>query len=62
MKEPLVLFDVDGTLTEARRPIQKEMMRALRELARHAEIGFVTGSGVEYIKGDLSSLEFLLGL
>ncbi len=53
MKETLVLFDVDGTLTEARRPIQKRMMRALRELARHAEIGFVTGSGVEYIKEQL---------
>ena len=49
----LVLFDVDGTLTQARRPIQKEMLKALRELSRYAEIGFLTGSGLEYIKEQL---------
>ena len=49
----LVLFDVDGTLTEARKPIQKAMLKALRELSRHAEIGFLTGSGLEYIKEQL---------
>ena len=37
----LVLFDVDGTLTEARQSIGKNMLLALRELARHAEISFV---------------------
>tara|TARA_B100000131_G_C18055221_1_gene588091 strand:+ start:445 stop:1248 length:804 start_codon:yes stop_codon:yes gene_type:complete len=49
----LVFFDVDGTLTEARRPIQKSMLKALRELSRYAEIGFLTGSGLEYIKEQL---------
>mgnify|MGYP003124329957 FL=1 len=49
----LILFDVDGTLTEARRPIQKVMLKALRELSRYAEIGFLTGSGLEYIKEQL---------
>ena len=49
----LVLFDVDGTLTEARQPIQKAMLKALRELSRYAEIGFLTGSGLEYIKEQL---------
>ena len=49
----LILFDVDGTLTEARRPIEKAMLKALRELSRHAEIGFLTGSGLEYIKEQL---------
>ena len=49
----LVLFDVDGTLTEARRPIEKAMLKALRELSRYAEIGFLTGSGLEYIKEQL---------
>jgi phosphomannomutase len=55
MLEPqhLILFDVDGTLTEARRPIQKAMLKALRELSRYAEIGFLTGSGLEYIKEQL---------
>tara|TARA_B100000029_G_scaffold22766_1_gene22740 strand:- start:1069 stop:1872 length:804 start_codon:yes stop_codon:yes gene_type:complete len=49
----LILFDVDGTLTEARKPIQKAMLKALRELSRYAEIGFLTGSGLEYIKEQL---------
>tara|TARA_A100000164_G_scaffold378441_1_gene420083 strand:- start:778 stop:1584 length:807 start_codon:yes stop_codon:yes gene_type:complete len=49
----LILFDVDGTLTEARRPIEKAMLKALRELSRYAEIGFLTGSGLEYIKEQL---------
>lgn len=49
----LVLFDVDGTLTEARKPITMPMITILRELCRHAEIGFLTGSGMEYIKEQL---------
>ncbi len=50
MKDNLVLFDVDGTLTEARKPIGKEMLKALRVLSRYCELGFVTGSGLEYLK------------
>jgi phosphomannomutase len=49
----LVLFDVDGTLTEARQSIEKNVLLALRELARHAEIAFLTGSDLEYIKEQL---------
>ena len=49
----LVLFDVDGTLTKARQSIEKNMLLVLRELARHAEIAFVTGSDLEYIKEQL---------
>ena len=49
----IVLFDVDGTLTEARSGITTKMLKALRELCRHAEIGFLTGSGMEYIKEQL---------
>jgi phosphomannomutase len=49
----LVLFDVDGTLTEARKPITMSMITALCELCRYAEIGFLTGSGLEYIKEQL---------
>jgi len=49
----LVLFDVDGTLTEARQSIDKNVLLALRELARYAEIAFVTGSDMEYIKEQL---------
>jgi len=55
MEKPntLILFDVDGTLTEARQPITMPVIIALRELCRHAEIGFLTGSGMEYIKEQL---------
>jgi phosphomannomutase len=56
IKNTLVLFDIDGTLTDARRPIDKHMMIVLRELARYAEIGFITGSGLEYVKEQLWSV------
>ena len=49
----LVLFDVDGTLTEARAPISTSMLKTLRQLCRYTEIGFLTGSGLEYIKQQL---------
>ena len=52
-QESLVLFDVDGTLTEARQAIQTPMIAALRELCEYCEIGLVTGSGLEYIKEQL---------
>jgi phosphomannomutase len=49
----IVLFDVDGTLTDARAGISVKMLKALRELCRYSEIGFLTGSGLEYIKEQL---------
>jgi len=49
----LVLFDIDGTLTEARSIISRSVLIALRELCRYAEVGFVTGSDLEYIKEQL---------
>ena len=52
-KDTLVLFDVDGTLTEPRQPIQKRMLLALHHLAKKAEIGFLTGSDMGYIKEQL---------
>jgi len=53
MKDNLVLFDVDGTLTEARQPINKEMLKALRMISKYCEIGFLTGSGLDYLKEQL---------
>ena len=35
----LVLFDIDGTLTEARNIISRTVLIALRELCRYAEVG-----------------------
>ena len=52
-QETLVLFDVDGTLTEARQAIQGPMISTLRTLCEYCEIGLVTGSGLEYIKEQL---------
>ena len=52
-KNILVLFDVDGTLTEAREPINKKTLKALGHLSKEAEIGFLTGSDLAYIKEQL---------
>jgi hydroxymethylpyrimidine pyrophosphatase-like HAD family hydrolase len=53
LKNSICLFDVDGTLTEPRRPINKQMLNTLRELSFQTEIGLLTGSGLEYIKEQL---------
>ena len=53
VKNSICLFDVDGTLTEARRPINKHMLDVLRELSFQTEIGLLTGSGLDYIKEQL---------
>ena len=58
-KLSIVLFDMDGTLTEARRPIGMPMIRALRELFdqnERAQIGVVTGSDLNYIKQQMKPL------
>jgi phosphomannomutase len=44
-----VLFDMDGTLTLPRCEIQSTMIYALESLARHTDIGIVTGSDYDYI-------------
>ena len=53
LKDTLVMFDVDGTLTEPREPIRGPMIATLRELCLHCEVGLVTGSGLEYLKEQL---------
>jgi len=52
-QSPIVLFDVDGTITEARRLITTKMIAVLRELSYDVEIGFLTGSDLEYVKEQL---------
>lgn len=49
----LVLFDMDGTLTPARRPIESPMLFALADLSQLAQIGVVSGSGFNYIREQL---------
>jgi len=42
--DTICLFDVDGTLTPARRTVSDEMMNTLIELKKNVVIGFVGGS------------------
>ena len=43
------LFDMDGTLTEARRPAKKEVAEALFNLSNYGDIGILTGSHLKYV-------------
>ena len=46
----IVLFDMDGTITPARKSMQNDMMRALIDLQKSGyEIGIVTGSDMDYV-------------
>lgn len=49
MNKTIVLFDVDGTLTPARKEIKKEMLQILIELKKNKnlDIGFVGGSDLK---------------
>lgn len=42
--DTLVLFDVDGTLTQSRQLVKPEMLACLRHLRQQCVIGFVGGS------------------
>lgn len=47
----IVLFDMDGTLTEPRKKMSRSMVTALSGLQRsNFDIGIVTGSGMDYLK------------
>jgi len=50
---PVVLFDVDGTLTAHRRKIKSNVINALLELSELATIGLVTGSPFSLIEEQL---------
>jgi hypothetical protein len=52
--QTICLFDVDGTLTQARKFVTKEMLETLRLLRKKCVVGFVGGS-------DLSKQEEQLG-
>jgi phosphomannomutase len=53
IKNSICLFDVDGTLTESRKLIQKTVINSLRELSFATEIGFLTGSDLDFAKEQL---------
>ena len=50
MKKSIVLFDMDGTLTEARMAFERFLLPTLSQLVNHAEIGIVSGSDYNYIR------------
>lgn len=47
--KPIVLFDMDGTLTEPRKIVQADMLEAMRKLMQYATVGIVSGSDYDYI-------------
>ena len=52
----IVLFDMDGTLTEPRKVIESDIIPALRELCKITEIGIVTGSDYDYVRQQIGTL------
>ena len=55
----IVLFDMDGTLTEAREEISEDLLEGLLALRDEgAEAGIVTGSDLEYIKEQIPTFSF----
>ena len=52
----IVLFDMDGTLTEARKPFAPFLSSPLWSLSQIADIGIVTGSDMDYVSEQMSSL------
>jgi len=53
----IVLFDMDGTLTPPREKIDINVEQCLRELQRQGfDIGIVTGSGMNYVRQQLSPM------
>jgi phosphomannomutase len=45
----LFLFDMDGTLTEPRQVIEREMINKLLSLMKVSKVGIVTGSDYDYV-------------
>ena len=52
----IVLFDMDGTLTPARKSIEKPVIEKLSALQEFADIGIVSGSPYDYIVSQISDL------
>jgi len=48
--KPLILFDLDGTLTRPREQLKWHIVPVLRKLSRLADIGIVSGSPFAYIQ------------
>lgn len=52
----VVLFDMDGTLTEPRKSMPEDVFEALLLLMQYADVGIVSGSPFDYIKEQCGQL------
>ena len=52
----VILFDMDGTLTEARKEISFTTIAKLKKLSSISHIGIVTGSGMDYLIPQLEDM------
>ena len=52
----IVLFDMDGTLTLARKKIDNRMINSIIELLNYSDVGIVTGSGLDYLDEQCEAL------
>ena len=56
MNRDIVLFDMDGTLTEARQAFSQDLSSPLWDLSQVADVGIVTGSDLNYVNEQMSTL------
>lgn len=49
-KSTILLFDIDGTLTKPRKPIDKHMVEFLQHIKQYATIGLIGGSDMQKIE------------
>ena len=55
VNKDIVLFDMDGTLTEPRKSFSQLLSSPLRDLVSYADIGIVTGSDYDYVQEQMGS-------
>ena len=56
MNRHVVLFDMDGTLTEPRKPFASILSSPLKQLVQVADIGIVTGSDLPLLQEQMGSV------
>ena len=56
MDKNIVLFDMDGTLTPSRGAFDLNLLQGIRDLSMKAEIGIISGSGLNYIQEQMDYL------
>jgi phosphomannomutase len=52
----IILFDMDGTLTPPRQPLDIDILKPLKILTHYCDIGVVSGSDIEYMNEQLKFL------